>query len=274
MFVIFVFLLLIVYIIHKFVHQNKIMKKLFIGISLVLTISSIHNTQAQSTTAPKKASTTNKKSPTATKSTGTESKVLTEGVIIYDLKVEGAEELGMMAAMMPTEMTVKFKGTKSRAEFATGMSETIALNDSKDDNNATVLLDLMGNKYAMKIDAAKIQEQKANRPEYEAVETKETKVIAGYTCKKMILINKKNKDEVVVYFTPDIPFLENSFNSEFKMLNGMPMEFSSSMNNIKMTVTVREVKKEKIDDAAFTIPAEYKLTTQEELMKELGAGGE
>ncbi len=79
-------------------------------------------------------------------------KVMTEGVIVYDLKIEGAEEMGMMAAMMPTEMTVKFKGTKSRAEFATGMSETIAINDSKDNKSGVVLLDLMGNKYAMKID--------------------------------------------------------------------------------------------------------------------------
>lgn len=202
-------------------------------------------------------------------------KTLTEGIILYDLKVEGAEEMGMMAAMMPTEMTVKFKGTKSRAEFATGMSETIAINDSKDNKSGVVLLDLMGNKYAMKIDEEKIAQQKANMPEYDAVETKETKIIAGYNCKKVVLINRKTKDEVSVYYTPDIPYFENSFNAEFKMVKGMPMEYKSSLNNIKMTVTVREIKKEKIADTEFTVPSEYKVTTQEELMKELsGSMGE
>jgi Domain of unknown function (DUF4412) len=236
------------------------MKRIIIGIAILIAIGTEQQVFAQKTASPKKAVSAEK--------------TMTEGVIIYDLKVEGAEELGMMAAMMPTEMTVRFKGTKSRAEFATGMSETIAINDSKDDKSAVVLLDLMGNKYAMKIDAAKIEEQKASRPEYDAVETKDSKVIAGYNCKKMILINKKNKDEVTVYYTTEIPYLENSFNSEFKMLKGMPMEFASSMNNIKMTVTVREVKKEKVDDTAFNVPSDYKITTQEELMKELGAGGE
>ncbi len=202
-------------------------------------------------------------------------KLMTEGVILYDLKIEGAEEMGMMAAMMPKEMTVKFKGTKSRAEFATGMSETIALNDSKDNKSGVVLLDLMGNKYAMKIDEEKIAQQKANMPEYEPVESKETKVIAGYTCKKVILINKKTKEEVSVYYTTEIPYFENSFNAEFKMVKGMPMEYVSALNNIKMTVTVKEVKKIKVLDTEFTIPAEYKLTTQEELMKELsGSMGE
>ncbi len=202
-------------------------------------------------------------------------KTLSEGVILYDLKLEGAEEMGMMAAMMPTEMTVKFKGTKSRAEFATGMSETIAINDSKDNKNSVVLLDLMGNKYAMKIDEVKIAQQKASMPEYDAVETKETKEIAGYKCNKVILINRKTKDEVSVYYTPEISYFENSFNAEFKMVKGMPMEYKSSFNNIKMTVTVKEIKKVKIADTEFTVPSEYKLTTQEELMKELsGSVGE
>lgn len=201
-------------------------------------------------------------------------KAMTEGVIVYDLKVEGAEEMGMMAAMMPKDMTVKFKGTKSRAEFATGMSETIAINDTKDNKSGVVLLDLMGNKYAMKIDEEKIIQQKANMPEYDAVESKETKVIAGYTCKKVILINKKTKDEVNVYYTPVIPYFENSFNAEFKIVKGMPMEYTSSLNNIKMTVTVREVKKIKVLDTEFTVPAEYKLTTQEELMKEFSGSTE
>ncbi len=202
-------------------------------------------------------------------------KSLTEGVIIYDLKVEGAEEMGMMAAMMPTEMTVKFKGTKSRTEFATGMSETIAINDSKDNKSGIVLLDIMGNKYAMKIDEEKIAQQKANLPEYDVLETKETKVIAGYNCNKVVLTNRKTKDEVSVYYTKEIPYSENSFNAEFKMVKGLPMEYKSSLNNIKMTVSVREINKIKIADTEFAVPSEYKFTTQEELMKELsGSMGE
>lgn len=199
-------------------------------------------------------------------------KKMMEGVIIYDLKLEGAEDAGMMAAMMPTEMTVKFKGTKSRSEFATGMSETVAISDSKDDKSGVVLLDLMGNKYAMKIDEAKIVEQRANMPDYDLIESKETKVIAGYNCKKVILINKKTKEEVSVYYSADIPYFENSFNAQFKQVNGMPMEYKASLNNMNLTVTVREVKKEKVDDSSFLVPSDYKTVTQEELMKELGAG--
>ncbi len=230
------------------------MKKtlLFLGIVIVLGFT-------QQASAQKKAS---------------PSKILTEGIIIYDLKLDGAEELGMMAAMIPTELTVKFKGTKSRSEFATGMSETIAITDSKDYKSTVVLLDMMGNKYAMKVDEAKVAEQKANMPIYDVMETKETKIIAGYNCKKAVLVNQTTKEEVTVFYTPEIPYAENSFNAEFSKVKGMPMEYVAKMSNFKITATVREVKKEKIDNSIFVAPAEYKVVTQEELMKELGAGAE
>lgn len=232
------------------------MKKTFLFLGLAFILGFNHDVSAQK------------------KETKKDSKNITEGVIIYDLKLEGGEELGMMAAMLPTELTVKFKGSKSRSEFATGMSETVAITDSKDDKAAVALIDMMGNKYAMKIDPAKLAEQKAAMPIYDVMETKETKVIAGYACKKAILVNQATKEEVSVFYTPEIPFAENSFNAEFKKVNGMPMEYVAKMSNFKMTVTVREVKKDKVDDAAFVIPTEYKVVTQAELMKELGAGGE
>lgn len=195
-----------------------------------------------------------------------------EAVLIYDLKLEGGEELGMMAAMIPTEFTMKYKGTKSRTEYATGMSESIMLADSKDSKATVVLLDMMGNKYAMKVDETKVAEQKAKMPVFDVLETKETKVIAGYKCIKAVLINQISKEEMSVYYTPEIPYIENIFNSELSKLKGMPMEYVSKMQNIKLTVTIREVKKDKVSDDLFTIPTDYKVVTQEELMKELGAG--
>ncbi len=199
-------------------------------------------------------------------------KKITEGVIIYDLKLDGGAQDGMMAAMIPTELVIKFKGTKSRSEFVTGMSETVAITDSKDDKSAVVLLDFMGSKYAMKIDEKKIMEQRAAMPKYEIVDSKETKQIAGYNCTKAYLINKETNEEVIVYYTTEIPFAENSFNAEFRGVKGMPMEYVAKMQNVKMSVTVREIKKEKIQDSIFAIPTDYKQVTQEELMKELSGG--
>lgn len=204
-------------------------------------------------------------------------KKLSEGKILYSLSLdipEGMDNGAMIAAMMPTELSVTFKGSKVRSEFATGMSETIILNDAQVPNNSTILMDMMGNKYAMKVDEKKILEQKANMPKYDIMVTKESKDIAGYKCVKAVLINQSNKDEVIVYYSPEIPFMENSFNAEFKDVKGMPFEYTAKMNGMKMTLSVKEVSKEKVQESIFTIPAEFKLVTQEDLMKELGGAGE
>jgi hypothetical protein len=200
---------------------------------------------------------------------------ITEGVVIYDLQMDVTEVMTLSTAMLPTEMTVKFKGTKNRTEFETGASKTVAINDSKDSKSGVVLLDIMNNKYAMKIDEYKINQQVANMPDYEPIETEETKLIAGYKCKKVILVDKNTKNEVTIFYTKEIPFIANSINAEFKIIEGFPMEYFTTIYNVKMTVTVKEIKKIKVSDEEFIVPSGYKSTTQDELMKELsGSMGE
>jgi GLPGLI family protein len=198
-------------------------------------------------------------------------KKVTEGKIVYGITLSGDAD-GMMAAMMPTEMTMRFKGTKARTEMISSMSETVILTDSKVKNEGTILLDIMGSKYAMKMDEKSIKEQEDKLPKYDVKETTETKDIAGYKCKKAILTNTANKEEVIVYYTEEIPNMENTLTAQFKSLKGMPMEFTAKMNEVSMTLLVKSITKEKVEDAAFLVPSEYKVVTQEELMKEFGGG--
>lgn len=204
-------------------------------------------------------------------STSFAQKKATEGTITYEIILDGEME-GMMAAMMPTEIVMKFKGTKSRTEIALAMMENIAISDQKNPNGGVVLIDAMGSKYAMKVDPKMIEDQKKGMPNYEVTETTETKEIAGFMCKKAILKNKANNEESVIYYTNQLPYFENSLNAQFSSLKGMPMEFTSKISNVTMTLRAKTFDKAKLDDSLFSIPADYKVVTQEELMKEFGGG--
>lgn len=199
----------------------------------------------------------------------------TEGKIIYEITLDGEVE-GMMAAMLPSEIIMKFKGTKCRTEMATAMAENITLSDQKNPNEGLILLDVMGSKYAMKVDPAKVEEQKKNLPEFEIINSAETKEIAGFMCKKAVMKNKSNNEETYIYYSDALPYLENSLTSQFKNIQGMPLEFNTKLNGITMTIRAKSVEKIKIADAEFVASSEYKLVTEEELMKELsgGASGE
>lgn len=196
---------------------------------------------------------------------------VSEGRVIYEISLDGEID-GMMAAMLPTEIVMKFKGTKCRTEMVTAMAENITLSDQKDPNAGLILLDVMGSKYAMKVDPAKIEEQKKKLPEYDVTISTETKEIAGYMCKKAILKNKSNNEETYIFYSESLPFLENSLTSQFKNLQGMPLEFNSKMNGLNMTMKAKSIEKLKIADSEFIASPEFKLVTEEELMRELSGG--
>lgn len=196
-----------------------------------------------------------------------------EGKIVYEITLDGEVE-GMMAAMLPSEIVMKFKGSKCRTEMATAMAENITLSDQKDPSAGLILLDVMGSKYAMKVDPAKVEEQKKSLPEFEVINTTETKEIAGFACKKAIMKNKSNNEETYIYYSEELPYLENSLTSQYKNINGMPLEFNTKLNGITMTIRAKSIEKIKIADAEFVASSEYKLVTEEQLMKELNGGAE
>jgi hypothetical protein len=196
-----------------------------------------------------------------------------EGKIVYEITLDGEVE-GMMAAMLPSDIVMKFKGSKCRTEMATAMAENITLSDQKDPSSGLILLDVMGSKYAMKVDPAKVEEQKKSLPEFEVIASTETKEIAGYKCKKAIMKNKSNNEETYIYYSEELPYLENSLTSQYKNISGMPLEFNTKLNGITMTIRAKSIEKIKIADAEFVASSEYKLVTEEQLMKELSGGAE
>ncbi len=200
-------------------------------------------------------------------------KKISEGTLTYEIIVDGEME-GMMAAMLPSEIIMKFKGTKSRTEMAMAMMENVAISDQKAPDAGFVLIDAMGSKYAMKVDAKMVEDQKKSMPEFEITESTETKEIAGFTCKKAIVKNKANNEESIIYYTSQLPYFENSLNAQFGGLKGMPLEFSSKIAGATITLRARTFEKVKLDDSLFNIPADYKVVTQEELMKEFGGAAE
>lgn len=201
-------------------------------------------------------------------------KKFTEGTIQYTMDITSGDADGMVAAMMPKEMTVKIKGTKSRSEMELGMmGTTVTITDQKT-NTGTVLMDMMGNRYALNISAEDMKSQTESMPQFDIEESTEVKQIAGYKCNKAIMTNKSTKEKLTIYYTKDLPYYSNNLNAQFAQIKGMPMEFTANMQGIEMVIRVKSITAEKIADDLFSIPAGYKVTTQEEMMRDMMGGGE
>lgn len=196
-------------------------------------------------------------------------KNLSEGKIMFDINID-ADMDPQMAAMMPTEMTVFVKKDMSRTVMKTGMGmDQVIITDNKK-NESTVLLDIMGNKLAMKVDPndAKPKTDAADHTKVTVLE--EYKDIAGYKCQKAEVMPEKG-DKMTVFFTKDIVARNSGGTKELKGIDGFLMEYEvNNPQTGKMRMTAKSVTQQPIADAMFQIPTDYKVTTKEELGKMFG----
>lgn len=196
-----------------------------------------------------------------------------EGKVVFDISFPGMELDASTAAMLPKESTIYIKGDKSRTEMSMGMGMSNATISDGKSKSATVLMDIMGSKYAIKMTEADMKKSQGDtKAKVKLLD--ETKEIAGYKCKKAeITLDNKEKTVATVYYTPEIGGKElNWSKNEFGDIDGFLMDFETVQNGMTMKMTAKKVSPEKIDDSKFIIPADYKPTTQEELQKMFGGG--
>ena len=190
-----------------------------------------------------------------------------EGTIIYGIEYEDLpEEMEAMKAMLPSETMIKIKGSKTRTEQSTGMGSTISIHDRKD-NLSITLMDMMGSKVAIKMNS---EDEKNTKKEAEVLDIKyldETKEIAGYKCKKAEITIEGEEEAIIIFYTEEINTEETK--SQYKGLKGFPMLYEINTPEMKMVMTVKEVKKGKVSSAEFTIPAEYEEMTMEEFQTKM-----
>jgi GLPGLI family protein len=185
--------------------------------------------------------------------------------IDYDLDAEGQE----MKAMLPSEMTMYFKGDKYAAETTGGMFDQKAVTNMK--NQETIMLmDMMGNKVAVKISKDDIEKEKNKGKKPKVEITSDTKDIAGFKCTKAIA-TLDDGTKMEIWFTKDI-MVNNAFKEGYDGIDGMMMEYSVPQKMFTMKMTCTEVKQGNVDDKVFEIPSDYKMMTKEELMKMSGGG--
>jgi hypothetical protein len=198
---------------------------------------------------------------------------LPEGKLIYDISL-GKDANPQMASMMPKEATVWFKKGKSRFEMTMmmGMKNTTITDEST--KTSVTLMDMMGNKYAIKNKMGEPDaETKKMLENSKVTPTTETKTIAGFKCNKTI-IEFKDKTGTTskfdIWSTKDLDFSTSGQGGWLSKIDGAALEFSMNQGPVSMTFTAREIVKEAVSDAKFIIPTDYKEMSMEDLMKMTG----
>ncbi|MBN8667414.1 MAG: hypothetical protein J0M30_07910 [Chitinophagales bacterium] len=197
-------------------------------------------------------------------------KRITEGTISYDIVINTGEADPKIADMFDGALSVVYlKANKSRSELVSSLGTQSTIVDGRT-GNATVLKEYGETKYMITMTAANWKE---SNQKYEGVEftyLDEYKEILGYKCQKAVG-KLKDGSEFTVFYTPDLIPENKDFQYANKGLNGLAMEYESSLGKIKVVYTVSKISFNIVPASKFDLPKSgYRVMTYEESMK-LGA---
>ena len=200
---------------------------------------------------------------------------LTEGKVTFKLEyLEYAEELQdneELVGLLPKEFVLYFKGRQNRTEISGMEMGGMVILTNAETGDVTTLLELPGEKVALE------QKGKDNQAKNETLlqnmtvqETSETKKIAGYDCKKVIITYRFGEETKTtsVYYAPELPACNNQ---DFPMVKGFLMEYEEEDDDgTRVKVSVTEVHPQTVTDDLFKIPEGYRNITEDEFIESIG----
>lgn len=191
-------------------------------------------------------------------------KFISEGEIEYTATV--IDQNNSMASMAPTKMIVAFKANKSCAEMTAGMGLFKAAFISDPEKKIFIQEVKILNKKFILIEGE--EEIKKENDEFlvKLVPSKETKVIAGYVCKKVTVVPEdKTIQPFDVYYTDEVNIEDPNFTNPYHDIKGVLMEYQLKKFGLEMKFVAKSVKNVSVDDNCFQIPSDYKKVTHKEM---------
>lgn len=190
-------------------------------------------------------------------------KAVNEGIIEYDAKVVDYNH--PLAELAPSSATLKFKGDKLVMEMtAMGVFKNNYVCNLSN-KTITQMVNFLDLKQASIDDEKEIKKENES---YKLIieETKETKMIAGYKCKK-IKVKKASDTNVVfdAYYTEEMGSDEANALSPYVGIKGTMMQYRLSKMGLEMEFTAKSVTKAEISERSFEIPDNYKIISKQEM---------
>lgn len=188
-------------------------------------------------------------------------KTISEGVIEYKTDVINTDH--PLTLYAPTSATLKLKGNKWIIEMSKLGFFNVGFLCNLNDNTLSQMIKCLDIKNAC-VDS--VAELKKENDQYllNFKFTSDTKIIAGYTCKKVIATKVSEPEKSFdVYYTEEIGTENSNALTPYKSIKGMLMDYQIMRLGLEMRFIATQVKKEEINDAELEIPQIFnKLTRQ------------
>ncbi len=193
-----------------------------------------------------------------------------EGVITYNVEFVDIDPGGLMGTMMPKEIKEYFKESKVRVDFniGKGIMKLIYIADSKTES-IIYLFEVFGKKYAARYSEEHILKERATMPKFSFNFTKETKDIAGFKCKKVMITELENNTTTSIFYTKKVNADNPNWHTPFHDVDGFifeyPVEYQLSKHKFNLKLYATAVDKSTLNDELFSIPSDHQIVSKEEI---------
>lgn len=194
-------------------------------------------------------------------------KKVSELTLVYDASISsGSSEPKIADALDGATTTVYLKGAMSRTEMVSALFSSTTIHDSKA-GTAVVLKEVSGQKLLIRMTADNWVEKNKRYNGMTFTDTKEAKTIAGYNCTKAVA-KLADGTTFTVFYTSDIIPENKDYDSQFKNLNGLPLEYELVQGKLTIKYTVSRINLNPVPASKFDIPKSgYRELTYEESRK-------
>lgn len=203
---------------------------------------------------------------------------ITDGYISYGVDINSDQPMVAMFAS-GSSLEMAFSGNKSKVVAKVAGSNTVSLIADNGLSKALALMDVMGDKKAVKLDKSNFADAKKQLQNFKNNPQKlsdETKVIEGYTCKKILMKDKESGASIIFYVTDKIQpqgELAKDFMAHFK---GFPLGIVVRQGSTTVRLTANKISDKVPSSNLFSqaIPDGYEMSTIKELEEKAKNGGQ
>jgi len=196
-----------------------------------------------------------------------------KGSITYSISYEGEGITPASVANAPKKVVIKVMGNKSATEIVQGYT-IITMIENPEFDLGVQLIEVGEKKFAIKSKLSETNVDSLRKYDTEVDLVNETKIIAGYECKKAVITwiprDTALGEELIfnVYYSTELGDEKTNEGGQFAEIPGMLIEFQQILGKMIMKYSATTIKKGGVKEADFLIPTDYKVVTPEELKAE------
>lgn len=200
-------------------------------------------------------------------------KKISQGTVTYGVEYSLPAEQAAMASQLPKEQKVKFSGNILRIDMEQGPASIGILQDFIE-KKGLMLIDvpIAQMQYAVKMSKEDVEKSEAASPKLSDFKaTGEKQKIGNYNAEKYTYKDDKG-GSYELWATDEIEFPAGFSGSQFKDIKGALVKYTTFINGIKQTLTIKSVNEDKVGPFSLEVPSGYELKTMQEIMAMQGGG--